>query len=208
MGLGILGKKLGMTQVFDEKGEIVPVTAIKTGACLIVQKKIKEKDGYDAIQVGFDDIKKSRLNKPILGHFEKAEVSPKRYLREFRVADASSFEIGKELRTEELFQEGEKVSVSSTSKGKGFQGVIKRHGFRGGKASHGSMFHRAPGSIGTSTDPSRVLKGKKLPGRMGGRKVTIKNIQIVKIDSTNQVLLLKGAIPGHRGGLVIIKKRE
>lgn len=205
MSLGILGKKLGMTQVFGEDSSCTPVTAIEAGPCLVVQKKSKEKEGYGAVQLGFGQIREKLVKKPKLGHFKKSDLPLKRFLREFRCDEVSSFEIGQEIKID-IFKEGDYVDVSGTSKGKGFAGVVQRWHFKGGKASHGSMFHRAPGSIGASSDPSRVFKGARLPGRMGGKRQTIQNLKVIKSDPKNNLLLIEGAVPGANGGLLIIRK--
>lgn len=206
MPIGLIGKKIEMSQVFDsEGGEVIPVTIIEAGPCVIVQKKTRAKEGYDSLQLGFEDIKESKINKPLAGHFKNAKVKFKRYLKEFRVSDIDNYEIGQELRVD-IFKEGDYVDISGLSKGKGFTGVIKRYGWKGGKASHGSMFHRAPGSLGQSTHPARVHKGHGLPGRMGQEKVTVQNLQVIKVDLKNNRLFVKGAVPGKRGGQLIIKK--
>jgi large subunit ribosomal protein L3 len=205
MSLGLIGRKIEMSQVFDSKtGDVIPVTVVEAGPCVVVQKKTESKEGYNSLQLGFKDVKETKLNKPLSGHFKKAKVKFKRYLREFRVSDIDNYEVGQELKVD-IFKEGDYVDVSGISKGKGFAGVIKRYGWKGGKASHGSMFHRAPGSLGQSSDPSRVHKGHGLPGRMGGKKVTVQNLKIVKVDLEQNKLLIEGAVPGKRGGLLIIK---
>jgi len=192
----ILGKKLKMTQIFDEEGRVIPVTLIKSGPCKILQIKTKEKDGYSAVQVGFEKLKEKKVKKP-------QKNKPFRYIREFRIKDDKEFEVGKEINVD-IFEKGDIVNVSGISKGKGFQGVVKRHGFKGGPATHGTKHTlRAPGSIG-SAFPERVWKGKKMAGRMGGNKVTIKNLQIVEVDKENNLLAIKGAIPGRKGTLVEI----
>ncbi len=201
--IGILGKKIGMTQVFDEEGNAVPVTVIQAGPCQVVQVKTLDRDGYEAVQLGFDEIKKEkRVNRPMMGHFKKAGVPPYRLLREFRM---TGFELGQTV-TVEVFQKGDRVHVSGISKGKGFQGIMKRHGASGGPASHGSKFHRAPGSIGSSAFPSRVWKGHPMPGRMGGERVTVKNLTVVDVKPEMNLLLVKGAVPGPKGGYVEIRK--
>jgi len=203
--IGILGKKIGMTQVFDEEGNVVPVTVVQAGPCQVVQVKTLERDGYEAVQLGFDEIKKlKRVTKPMLGHFKKAGVPPYRVLREFKM---SGYEVGQTI-TVELFQKGDIVHVSGITKGKGFQGIMKRHGAHGGPASHGSKFHRAPGSIGSSAFPSRVWKGHAMPGRMGGERVTVRNLKIVDVKPEMNLLLIKGAIPGPKGGYVEIRKES
>jgi len=206
---GLLGRKIGMTQIFLEDGTCVPVTVIECGPCYVVQKKVVEKDGYNAIQLGFMKIKPKRVTKPLLGHFKKANLEPLRYLREIRVESPEEYKIGQELKVGDVFKEGEYVDVTGISKGKGFAGVMKMWGFSGAPASHGtSKVHRKPGSIGASTDPGRVFKGKRMPGRMGCKRVTIKHLEIVKIYPEKNVLLVKGAVPGCRGGLLIIKESK
>jgi large subunit ribosomal protein L3 len=199
----IIGKKVGMTQIFDKDGRVIPVTVIEAGPCYVIQKKSKETDGYDAVQLGFGDLKEQRANKPLKGHFMKASVAPKKHLREFRLADAAAYEVGQEIRAD-IFAEGDLVDVTARSKGKGFAGSIKRHGQRRGPMSHGSHYHRGPGSLG-SIDAARVFKGRPLPGRMGGDRVTVQRLQVVKVDADNNLLLVRGAVPGPRGGLVTIK---
>lgn len=198
----ILGTKVGMTQVFTEGGLMVPVTVVKAGPCVIVQKKTAELDGYSALQLGFGEIKTKNVNKPAGGHFKKAGVEASRYLREIRVDSADS-EVGQVIRAD-IFKAGEMVDVSGTSRGKGFQGVIARHGQHRGPMSHGSRYHRGPGSMGACSTPSKVMKGKNLPGRMGGVSITIQNLQIIRVDMDRDLLLVKGAIPGANGGLVTI----
>ncbi len=202
---GLLGRKLGMTRVFTEDGRWIHVTLVEAGPCTVVQKKTQDSDGYDAVQVGFGEVKESRLKKPELGHFKKSGQAPKQVLREFRVAANSELNVGDEIRND-IFQAGDRVDVSGTSKGKGFAGVIKRHGMAGGPGAHGSHFHRAPGSIGQSADPSKVYKGKRLPGRMGNSKRTTQNIEIVDVDAEKNILLLRGAVPGANGGLLVLKR--
>jgi len=204
MTKGILGKKIGMTQIFDEAGRAIPVTVIEAGPCVVVQKKTVENDGYSAIQVGFEDIKESKLNKPLRGHFAKHGVKPKRFLRELRLKDADKYEVGQEIRVD-IFQPGEKVDVTGISKAKGFQGVIKRHGQQRGPMSHGSMYHRRVGSMGSNTFPARTFPGKKMPGRMGGERVTVLNLQVVKVDPDRNLLLVKGSVPGNKNSLLIIR---
>ncbi len=202
---GILGKKLGMTQIFTETGVIVPVTVVEAGPMVVTQLKTVENDGYEAVQVGFGEIREKLLNKPQKGHFAKAGVGLKRFVREFRTENASNFAPAQEINVS-IFAEGEKVDVTGTSKGKGFQGPIKRHNQHRGPMSHGSRYHRGPGSMGAASDPSRVYKGKKLAGHMGAERVTIQNLEIVKVDVENNLLLIKGAIPGPKKGLVVVKK--
>jgi large subunit ribosomal protein L3 len=204
MEKGILGKKLGMTQVFDESGNIIPVTVIKAGPVKVVQKKTAESDGYSAIQVGFEDVKPGKVNKPIKGHFDKAGVEYKKVLREFRIENPDAYEVGQEIKVD-IFKEGDRVDVVGTSKGKGFQGTIKRWGQGRGPMTHGSKYHRGVGSMGGSSSPSRTFKGKRMPGRMGGERVTMQNLEVVKVDPEHSLLLLKGAVPGPKGGLLFIK---
>jgi len=207
MAIGLIGRKIGMTQVFSEEGEVLPVTVIEAGPCFVITKKTVEKHGYNAIQLGFGSQKESRVSLPLLGQFKKANVPPCRILKEFRLDDVQSFEIGQKL-TLDLFSIGEKVTITGRSKGRGFAGVVKRWGFRGGRSSHGSMFHRGPGSIGSSADPSRVFKGKKLPGHYGNAKVTVRNLEIVDIKVEENLLVVKGSVPGGKRGVVIVKKSE
>ena len=204
MKKGLLGKKLGMTQLFDEAGKIVPVTVVEAGPCVVVQKKTVENDGYEAVQVGFADIKEKNVNKPMKGHFEKAGVSAKRFLKEFKLEDAASMNVGDEIKAD-VFAAGEKVDITGTSKGHGFAGTVKRWGTHRGPMTHGSHYHRGPGSLGACSSPSRVFKGKKLPGHYGVDKVTIQNLSLVKIDTERNLLLVKGSVPGPKGGLLIVK---
>ena len=200
---GILGKKVGMTQVFKENGDVVPVTVVKAGPCPVVQKKTETVDGYEAVQLGFEDAKEFRVNKPESGHFEKHDVEPKKYIKEFRMDGTEELETGDEI-TVETFSAGEKVDVTGTSKGKGFAGTVKRWNFNTGPKTHGSRNYRLPGSIGQSADPARVFKGKKMPGRMGRDKVTVQNLEVVKVDSEKNLLLIKGGLPGPKKGLLEI----
>lgn len=203
----ILGRKLAMTQIFDEN-VLIPITIVEAGPCVIVQRKVKKKDGYNAIQLGFLEIKESRFNKPELGHFRKNEVRPQKYLREIRVKDIDNLKIKDEIRVD-VFKEGDLVDVVGISKGKGFAGVVKRYGFKGGPASHGAGgWRRRPGSIGASADPSRVFKGKKMPGRMGAERKTVRNLEIVKVDKKENLLLIKGSLPGNKGSLLTIKSSK
>jgi large subunit ribosomal protein L3 len=200
---GILGKKIGMTQIF-ENGKLVPVTVIEAGPCFVLQKKTAEKEGYVAIQVGFDGKSEKNINKPMAGIFKKANVKPLSFLREFKVDAVDGFELGQEFKVDVL-NGVEYVDVTGTTKGKGFQGVMKRYGFDGGPRSHGaSLFHRAPGGIGQSTWPGKVMKGKKMPGRMGNDKVTVQNLKVVKVDAENNLLLVKGAVPGAKNSYLVI----
>ncbi len=202
----LIGKKLGMTQRFAEDGSVIPLTVVQAGPCVIVQRKTKERDGYDAVQMGLVETgRKIKATKPMEGHFQKAGVAPVRVLREFEVATDDETEVGAAIKVT-VFAAGDTVNVSGLSKGKGFAGVMKRHGFKGGRASHGSMFHRAPGSIGQSASPSRVLPGMKGPGQMGNERVTVKNLKIVDVIEDENLLLIKGAVPGAKGSYVEIVK--
>ncbi len=202
---GILGEKLGMTQVFDEANRIVPVTVVKAGPCVVTQIRTPELDGYSAVQLGFGAIDPRKVNQPDAGHFAKAKVTPRRHLVELRTADASEYEVGQEI-TAEVFAAGIRVDVTGTSKGKGFAGVMKRHGFHGLGASHGvQRKHRSPGSIGGCATPGRVFKGLRMAGRMGGERVTIQSLKVVKVDTERGLILIEGAIPGPRGGLVLVR---
>src|SRR6185369_9938562 len=205
MKKGIIGKKLGMTQIFIEDGTRIPVTVIQAGPCVVIQKKTSNTDGYSAVQVGFESMSASAATKPILGHSTKAGQGVFRHLRELQLDGMSDLEIG-DMLTVEQFQPGDYVDVTGTSIGKGFQGVIKRWNFSGGRASHGSRFHRAPGSIGASATPSRVFKNKKMPGQLGNCKVTVQRLKVVRIDSADNLLLIKGAVPGHKNSIVLIKQ--
>lgn len=204
MEKAILGTKIGMTQLFNEDGKVVPVTVIMAGPCTVVQKKTAETDGYEAIQVGYGDVKEKRLNKPAKGHFAKADVAAKKFLKEFRFDDVSSYNVGDEIKAD-VFAAGDAIDVTGTSKGKGFAGPMKRWGLHRGPMAHGSGYHRGSGSLGTCSTPGRVMKGKKLPGHMGNVKVTVQNLEIVKVDAENNLILVKGAVPGNKGGLVVIK---
>ncbi len=204
MQKGLIGKKLGMTQLFDEKGNVVPVTVLEVGPCAVVQKKTNEKDGYEAVQLGYGDMKLSRVNKPMKGHFAKADVAPKKALKEFRLADTSALNVGDILKAD-IFAVGEKVDVSGTSKGKGYAGAIKRWNFGRLKETHGTgPVARHQGSMGACSDPSRVFKGKKMPGHLGAEKVTVQNLDVVKVDAENNLIAVKGAVPGAKGGYIVI----
>ncbi len=205
---GILGRKVGMTRVYNEHGRSIPVTVIEAGPCTVLQKKTIAKEGYNAIQVGFLEKKESRINKPLSGHFKRSGGKGFYYVREFRVSDPESFDLGQQITIADILQVGDKIDISGKAKGRGFQGVMKRHGFAGGKASHGSGFHRAPGSIGCSAYPGRVIKGKKLPGQMGNNLVTQKNLTIVDIRNEDNILLVEGAVPGAKNGLLSIFTKE
>jgi len=202
---GLVGKKIGMTQMFDEIGLVIPVTVLEIESNVITQVKTVEKDGYNALQVGYGDVKEKNINKPQKGHLDKAGVSPKRTLQEFRMESVEGFTAGQELKAD-LFQAGDKVDVSGVSKGKGFQGVIKRHNQSRGPMAHGSRYHRRPGSMGAASFPSRVFKGKKLPGHMGNVNVTIQNLEVVKVDVERNLLIVKGAVPGPKKALVTINE--
>jgi large subunit ribosomal protein L3 len=204
---GLIGIKVGMTQVFDESGTVVPVTVIKAGPCIVVQKKMKNPDGYEAVQLGLVEfVRPSRVNKPRTGHFKKAGVPPCRILREFDSNESETANVGEQILVSQVFQENDLVDVVSRSKGRGFAGVIKRHHFAGGAASHGSMFHRAPGSIGASAFPSRVLPGMRAAGHMGDETVAVQNLRVVRVQEQENILLVQGAVPGRNGGYVIVKK--
>jgi len=204
---GIIGKKLGMSQIFHEDGEVVPVTVVQAGPCTVVQVKTPERDQYGAVQLGFEERDAKRLTKPLQNHFQKAQVPAFRYLREFRVADPGSFQVGQKI-TVEGFKVGDRVDVIGVSKGKGFMGVVKRWHFRGGRDTHGSMFHRAPGSIGASSYPSRVWPGQKMGGHLGDRRATLQNLEIVDIRPRQNLLLIKGAVPGGPRGLVFVREAK
>ena len=193
MAKALIGKKVGMTQIFDEKGP-----------CVVAQVKTVESDGYNAVQLGFGDVKESKVNKPIKGHFTKSKLTLKKHLREFRIDDVASVKVGDELKAD-VFAKGDKVDIQGTSKGKGFQGVIKRHGQSRGPMGHGSMYHRRPGSMGPTSTPGRVFKGKKLPGRMGNNTITIQNLEVVSVDLDKNVILVKGSVPGANGAILKIK---
>ena len=203
MKKAILATKVGMTQVFNEDGSLTPVTVLQAGPCVVTQVKTVENDGYSAVQVGFADIREKLLNKPKLGQFEKAEVSAKRYLREFKFEDAESYEVAQEIKAD-IFSVGDKVDATAISKGKGFQGAIKRHGHSRGPMTHGSKYHRHAGSNGAASDPSKVFKGKKMPGQMGHVQVTVQNLEVVRVDAENNLLLVKGSVPGPKKSLVTI----
>ena len=204
MKKGLIGKKVGMTQIFDEAGKVIPVTAIEAGPCVVAQVKTEETDGYTAIQLGFGDVKESKLNRPKKGHFSKINVTPKKHLREFRVDSVEEVKVGDELKAD-VFTAGDKIDIQGTSKGKGFQGVIKRHGQSRGPMGHGSMYHRRPGSMGPTSTPGRVFKGKKLPGHMGVQTVTIQNLEVVRVDLDKNVILVKGSVPGPKGAILKLK---
>ncbi|MEA2015058.1 MAG: 50S ribosomal protein L3 [Thermodesulfobacteriota bacterium] len=204
MKKGLIGKKLGMTQIFWDDGSVIPVTAIEAGPCIVIQKKTNELDGYDALQLGFDRVKEKAINKPLKGHFREADKGYFRILKEFKLESSNDYEVGSELKAD-VFKVGDYVDVVGTTRGRGFAGVVKRYGFRGGRATHGSMFHRAPGSIGASAWPSRVFKGKRMPGHMGNSRQTVQNIMVVGIRPEQNLILLKGSVPSSKSGIVIIK---
>lgn len=201
----IIGRKVGMTQIFGEDGVVIPVTVVEAGPLVVVQKKTEETDGYNAIQVGYEEDVKNKSNKPLKGHFEKSNLKAMKYLREFKVDNVDEYEIGQEIKVD-TFAEGDKVDVTGVSKGKGTQGVIKRHGFKLGHSSHGSLFHRRPGGMSAAADPGRVFKGKRMAGRMGNERVTVQNLEVVRVDADKNFILIKGAIPGPKKGLVTIKE--
>jgi large subunit ribosomal protein L3 len=201
----ILGKKVGMTQVFDESGLSIPVSVIQAGPCPVIQKKTIETDGYKAVKVGFQDVSEKKLNKPEKGLFSKVKVAPKKHLKEFRTEEIEKYEVGQEIKVADMFQSGDRVDISGISKGKGFQGTIKRYGQSGGPETHGSMYHRRVGSMGSNTSPARVFKGKRLPGHMGVDSVTVQNLDVVRVDAERNLLLVKGAVPGPKGGLLVVK---
>ena len=204
MKKALIGKKVGMTQIFDENGVVIPVTVIEAGPCVVAQVKTLEKDGYEAIQLGFGEVKEKKVNKPEKGHFTKANIKPLKHLREFKLDSIEGIKVGDELKVD-IFAVGDKIDVQGTSKGKGFQGVIKRHGQSRGPMGHGSMYHRRPGSMGPTSTPGRVFKGKKLPGHMGRVTVTIQNLDVVKVDMDKNVILVKGSVPGAKGAILKIK---
>ena len=204
MKKGIIGRKIGMTQIFDEKGNVIPVTVIEAGPCVVAQVKTVETDGYNAVQLGFGEIKDKHINKPEAGHFAKAKLANKKHLREFKLENIENYKVGDEVKAD-VFEAGEKIDVQGTSKGKGFQGVIKRHGQHRGPMGHGSMYHRRPGSMGSTSTPGRVFKGKKLPGQMGKATITIQNLDVVRVDMDKNVLLVKGSVPGPKGAILKVK---
>ena len=205
MEKGIIGRKLGLTQLFTENGSVVPVTVVEVGPCVVVQKKTVDNDGYSAVQLGFEDIREKLVVKPRKGHFDKAQVAYKRVLKEFKLDNADALNVGDIIKAD-TFEAGDKVDVTGVSKGKGYQGTIKRLGFHRQPMSHGtSGYHRHQGSMGANTDPSRVMKGKGMPGHMGSEQVTIQNLNVVKVDGENNLIAIKGAVPGPNGGLVVVK---
>jgi large subunit ribosomal protein L3 len=205
--IGLIGKKVGMTQLFSEKGDCIPVTIIEAGPCTVTEVRSAQRDGYTAVQLGFGVNKESRFTRPVLGQFKKRNLPPARHVKEFRVDDVDGIQVGQSLDVT-MFEAGRHVDVQGVTKGRGFAGVVKRHGFKGGKATHGTTTHKQPGSIGASAFPSRVIKGKRLPGRMGGENLTIKNLEVVAVNLELNVLMVRGAIPGPPNGLVVVRKRE
>jgi len=205
--IGLIGRKIGMTQIYGDKGDVIPITVIEAGPCTITEVRTADRNGYGAVQLGFGTNKETRYTKPVLGQFAKRNLPPSRYLREFRVADPAGYEVGKRL-TVELFEKGQYIDVQGITKGRGFTGVVKRYGFAAGHASHGPTAGKQPGSIGASAYPSRVVKGKRLPGRMGGVRLTIKNLQVVAVDAEQNVLMVRGAVPGPVRGLLLVRKQE
>ena len=205
MKKAILTTKVGMTQIFNEDGVLTPVTVLQAGPCVVTQVKTEENDGYSAVQVGFVDKKEKGINKPQKGHFDKAGVAPKRFVREFRFENAEEYTVGQEIKAD-IFAAGDKIDATATSKGKGYAGGIKRHGLKSGPSAHGSKYHRHAGSNGMDSDPSKVFKGKKMPGQMGAERVTIQNLEIVKVDADQNIILVKGAVPGPKKSLVMLKE--
>jgi large subunit ribosomal protein L3 len=205
MKKAILGRKVGMTQVFDSEGLVLPVTVVEAGPCTVIHKKTIESDGYEAIKVGYEAIEEKKLNRPDKGQFKKASVPTCKYLKELRLDDISEFEVGQVIKIEDMFKAGDRIDVCGVSKGKGFQGTIKRYNQKGGAETHGSMYHRRVGSMSANTHPARVFKGKKLPGHMGAEVVTVLNLDVIKVDAERGLLLIKGAVPGPKGGFLFIK---
>ena len=205
MKKGIIAKKIGMTQIFSEDGSLIPVTVLQAGPCYVTQVKTIENDGYEAVQVGFDDVREKLVTKPVKGHLDKAGVQTLRFMKEFKFENASEYKLGQEIKAD-IFEAGDKIDVTGKSKGKGFQGAIKRHGQHRGPMAHGSKFHRHQGSNGSATTPGRVFKGKGMPGHMGSVKVTVQNLEVVKVDTENNLLLVKGSVPGPKKSLVTIKE--
>ena len=202
---GIIGKKIAMTQIFTEEGKVIPVTMVEAGPCTVTQIKTVEKEGYGALQLGFGAVKEKKVSKPQKGHFESKNLEPRRHLAELRVEDPAGYQLGQEI-TVDIFAKGDHVDITGRSRGKGFAGVIKRYNFRGGPASHGAHFHRAPGAIGACATPSRVFKGTRMPGRMGAERVTALNLEIVDVKTERNLLLLRGSVPGPDGGLLLIRE--
>lgn len=205
MKKSIIAKKIGMTQIFAENGILIPVTVLEAGPCVVTQKKTIENDGYEAIQVGFGEVKEKKVNKPLKGHFDKAGVSATKLLKEFKLENASEYELGALIKAD-TFAVGDKIDVSGVSKGKGFQGAIKRHNQHRGPMAHGSKYHRGVGSLSSATTPGKVKKGKKMPGHMGAENVTIQNLEVVRVDAEKNLLLVKGAVPGNKGSILVIKE--
>ena len=205
MKKAILATKVGMTQIFNEDGVLIPVTVLQAGPCVVTQVKTEENDGYSAVQVGYADKRENLVNKPMKGHFEKAGVSCKRFVKEFKLDNAAEYELGQEIKVD-VFEAGDHIDATAISKGKGFQGAIKRHGQSRGPMAHGSKYHRHAGSNGAASDPSKVFKGKKMPGQMGNKQITIQNLEVVRVDAENNLLLVKGAVPGPKKSLVTIKE--
>lgn len=205
MKKAIIGKKIGMTQIFTENGTVIPVTVVEAGPCVVVQKKNMDVDGYEAVQLAYGDVKEKNVTKPLKGHYDKHGVEYRKVIREFKLDDYDAFETGQVIKAD-MFEAGDKVDISGKSKGKGFQGVIKRHGQSRGPMAHGSKFHRHAGSNGSATTPGRVFKGKKMPGQMGNKRITIQNLEIVRVDAENNLILVKGAVPGPKKCLVTLKE--
>jgi len=204
---GIIGKKIGMSQIFDENGEIVPVTLIQAGPCYVIQKKIQEKDKYDSIQLGFSQKRDFRVNKALKGHQDKAGKGCFYHLKEFSCDDVASVDVGQEIKIEDVFEKGEIIKVTGTSKGKGYAGVMRRHGFGGLPASHGAKIHRSSGSVGTCADPGKIIKGRKMAGHLGNDRVTVKGLKIIDIKPEDNIIAIKGAVPGSKGKIVMLKKQ-
>lgn len=205
MKKGVMAKKIGMTQIFAENGLLIPVTVLEAGPCVVTQIKTMENEGYEAVQIGFGEIKEKKVNKPTRGHFEKANVEFKKLLKEFKFEDISEYELGTEIKVD-IFAKGDKIDITGTSKGKGFQGAIKRHNQHRGPMSHGSKYHRGVGSLSSATTPGKVKKGKKMPGHMGNEKITVQNLEVVDVNVEKNLILVKGAVPGNRGSVLVIKE--
>ncbi len=205
MKKAILATKIGMTQIFNDEGVLIPVTVLQAGPCVVTQVKTEENDGYSAVQVGYMDKREKLVNKPMKGHFDKAGVSGKRFVREFKLENAAEYELGQEIKVD-VFEAGDHIDATAISKGKGYQGAIKRHGQSRGPMTHGSKYHRHAGSNGAASDPSKVFKGKKMPGQMGNKQITVQNLEVVRVDAENNLLLVKGAVPGPKKSLVTIKE--
>ncbi|HIV34348.1 MAG TPA: 50S ribosomal protein L3 [Candidatus Blautia intestinigallinarum] len=205
MKKAILATKVGMTQIFNDEGVLIPVTVLQAGPCVVTQVKTEENDGYSAVQVGYMDKREKLVNKPMKGHFDKAGVSTKRFVREFKLDNAAEYELGQEIKVD-VFEAGDHIDATAISKGKGYQGAIKRHGQSRGPMAHGSKYHRHAGSNGAASDPSKVFKGKKMPGQMGNKQITVQNLEVVRVDAENNLLLVKGAVPGPKKSLVTVKE--